>query len=256
MLRSVVGSVVVAGLVMIGSAAQAGRTVIDQDPNTGNPLSVYLGGYCDFNGEDCDPSGGLSLSYEVSFDGSNFTNKTFVHGNGLLTFGQPVDFYDGTIADSILEGGLPLLTEYGRNLVSAGQSNSLDFGSAFLQSAFASVNPANGAISARWFTCTRPTAPGVCPQSNIQTLTLLPTASGFRGTFDFTRGGSEGGDVGYVVNGEFTPTGSSFFLPASFRGLAFTPVPEPAAWAIMTVGLGLVGIGRRRKRGQALRAAA
>src|SRR5579875_382578 len=151
-------------------AADAARIAVNQNPD-GSPITYYLGGYCDVNGQDCDPDfSGAQLGYEVSFNGSDFSNRVFVTGNGLVTFGAPVDFSystqdDGSdsLASRIAEFDQPSLTDYKVNLVSAGQTNDLDYtsGLAFLQSASLSLRD-DGSILANWFTCFVPTATG-CP---------------------------------------------------------------------------------------------
>jgi hypothetical protein len=109
--------------------AQAGRTAIDQNSD-GSPLTYTLGGYCDFDGVDCSGSGSATLPYanlpySVSF-GLDETNRIWIHGNGILSFGQPAfrenfgSIYE-TPASSILQGIAPFLDEYQRDLVSAGK---------------------------------------------------------------------------------------------------------------------------------------
>jgi hypothetical protein len=236
---------VAAAAFAMGSAAQARRVVVDQDADE-NPIRATLSGYCDFNGDECDPGGGLNLFYSVNIAGTEFS-KVFVQGNGLLTFGEPVDFQLSPVYDFIFEGSSPLLTDYNRTLVSAGQSNTLDFG-VFLQSALASVDPITGTITSQFYICGSPTAPGVCPKFNVYSLTLTPSAEGFLGQFDFSSGRAEGTDIGFVSGGQFTSTGNTFLLPASFQGINLaSSVPEPTTWAMMLVGFGAVGYSMRRR---------
>jgi hypothetical protein len=255
-------AVAFAGLMIFGSPAEAGRTVIDQrpllDPVTGEfvydedgnqlfqPLRASVGGYCDFNGEDCDPSGGVSLGYTATIGDTDF-GKIFVQGNGLITFGEPVDFQQSPVFDQIDAGDDPLLTDYARTLVSAGQSNSLDFGGVFFQSAIASVDGVTGTITTKFFVCGAPTAPGVCNEGGVYFVTLTPSSDGYLGLF---QGGPQGNDRGFVIDGQFTPvTGNSFLLPATFQGLTLgSAVPEPSTWAMMLVGFGAVGYSMRRRK--------
>jgi len=225
--------------------ANAGRTAIDENPD-GSRITASFAGYCDFNGDDCGDGNGLFLPYRVSIGGADFTNRVVVQGNGVLTFGAPVDFFeDSAVREQIESGGTPELTAYARTLVSAGQSNILD-DDVFMQSALLDFNPANGAILATWFTCIRPTAQGVCPPSNRFTLTLTPRRGGFAGHFDFRTGSPENSDRGYVSGGVFTATGNDFFLPTVFEGIA-PGVPEPASWALMITGFGATGVALRRR---------
>jgi hypothetical protein len=249
MLRRISVAFCAASCFLLGGPALAGRTAIDQLGDT--PISASFSGYCDFNGDDC---GGRSLPYKVSIGGAAFSDVVAVQGNGILTFGAAFPFFDnGSVNDSIVDqnengGSGPLLTDYGLTLVSAGQNNTLEK-YVFFQSASLDSFSANGVIRANWFTCDRPTAPGVCPQTNPYSLTLTPTQGGFLGHFDLDKG-SGGSDRGFVIDGVFTPTENDFFLPALFDGLTVS-VPEPATWAMMVTGFGLMGAAMRRRKGRA-----
>jgi len=255
---------VAASCLLLAGPVQARRIAIDQIPNPvpddpDNPDESYkpfipvteqLSGYCDLSGEECESA--TALGYNVSFDnGANFTNLVNVTGNGILAFGSLASNDGSTIWDAdvggkslrelIYEGPDPTLVNYQHDLVSAGQNNSLD-GSVFYQSA--ALNVKNGVIKADWFTCY---APGPACKSGLYSMTLTPTATGFKGAFS---AGQNGGS--YVVNGQQVAIGNSFFLPATITGLA-TAVPEPASWALMIGGFGLVGgtLRRRSARPQA-----
>jgi hypothetical protein len=222
--------------------AHAGRTAIDEDDN-GEEIKFYLDGYCDFNLEDCGPDDGVVLPYSVAFSDGPPTDRIWVHGNGILTFGRAAEFLN-EIEGTILNGGAPPLEAYGLNLVSGGQNVKLeDF--AFLQSAKLTVR-GNGSIVATWFICSLPTSPTSCPPDpgSDYSLVLRPTAKGFSGRF---YGQSPGSDVGYVIDGAFTPTGDSFLMPATFSGdVSF--VPEPSSWALLIAGFGMTGAALRRRR--------
>lgn len=227
--------------------AQAGRTAVDQYPD-GTELLYYLGGYCDFNGDDCDSSAGASLPYSVSFAGGAPTDRIWVHGHGILTFGDSAG--DGfannsAVYNPILDYFAPPLKAYNLNLVSAGQNVGLDYPNAFFQSAKLRVT-ANGSIYAKWFTCSIPSSPTKCPAdpNSEYSLLLRPTRDGFLGTL---RGDSGAKDIGYVIDGAFTSTGTRFLMPATFSGnVAF--VPEPSSWALLIAGFGLTGAALRRRR--------
>jgi hypothetical protein len=252
--------------IVVPSAAQAARTAINQNPD-GSPISYYLSGYCDLNGDDCDPdfSGGR-LGYEVSFNGSDFSNKVFVVGNGLVTFGAPVDFFyatqdDGSdsLSNRIGAGDQPSLTDYNVNLVSAGQSNDIDFssGNVFMQSATLSLR-SDGSILANFFTCWSPTQHG-CPKSNSYSLLLRPgKLDGETGFLAYLFGSGSGydGGAGYATDGtEVLADGNSFFIPAQFRGdVTFSAAPEPATWGLMILGFGAIGTSLRRRRPAAMAA--
>jgi hypothetical protein len=81
---------------------------------------------------------------------------------------------------------------------------------------------------------------------------LRPTRDGYRGTFDFSRGQSYYDNrIGYVIDDgdklNFTSTGNSFLMPATFSGNV-TFVPEPENWALLIAGFGLTGAAMRRRR--------
>lgn len=238
------------GLLAVATAvpAEARRTAIDMTVDAdGNDIQLIydLGGYCDLDGSDCD---GTALGYDVDV-GGGFTSRVFIHGNGILTFGEAADFTLPDVQQAFANFNDPALADYQRNLLSSGQNNQLDFLSfepVFLQSASISVL-SSGQINARWFTCFVPLAGGGCPESNLRTLTLTPFSGGYNGSF----GGNAGGDRGYVINGVYTPTENNFVLAARFRGLTPGAVPEPSTWAMMIGGFGLVGgMARRRSARQ------
>lgn len=233
-----------AAILAVHTPLQAGRTAIDEDQN--GPIQTYLSGYCDLDGTDCTPD---QLAYSVSIGGSEFSNLVTVHGNGLLSFGGSIDFSQFALA---IENYEPVdVASYGVNLVSAGQNNDLVYsgGTVFFQSADLFLGQ-NGVINAQFYTCW---TPQVC-RSNPYSVTLTPTfsgpggQSGYSGKFDFSRGGA-GEDVGYVINGQFTATGDSFFLPAQFQGLDWVSaaVPEPGTWLTLILGFGLVGAALRAR---------
>lgn len=238
------------------SPAEARRTAIDQIPDPDNPgqfisVQTTLAGYCDLNGDECDPDAdGARLSYEVSFGGGAFTNKVFVHGNGVLSFDQPIDF--ASFSNRIYNSESVGLGEYGPTVVSPGQSLQPDpfsSGGGFFQSGSLSLRN-NGIVFAEWYTCL---APGVQCHTNAHSLTLTPTSGGYQGVFDFSMGTPSGSDQGYVIAGSsFSATGAnaSFFMPATFRGLniAAQPVPEPGTWMMLILGFGAIGAALRRKR--------
>lgn len=251
---------------LLPSPAEARRTAIDQDPN-GNPITTPLSGYCDLNGDECDPiADGLTLPYSVSFGGGAFTNKAFVHGNSILTFGQPINFapFVTAITNGINDGSLPKPEDFGPKtlVVSNGQVFDVDplGGGGFYQSGSLSLL-GNGDIFAEWFICV---SPGVHCHDFAHSITLTPTAGGFQGIQQFylNDAGSQGpyyntlGASGTYIEGvpgvdgkpgSYTPFGSSFFIPATFRGLVFSSVPEPSVWAMLILGFGFVGASMRRR---------
>jgi hypothetical protein len=245
MIKPAMTAAAAAPLLLWSVPAFAGRSAIDENEDGGR-ISASFAGYCDYNGEDC--GGGFILPYKVSIGSADFTDVVTVHGNGLLTFGAPVDFDENPAVREQIDFGIaPALTEYARTLVSAGQSVTLDDDeSVFLQSARLGYNAANGAIVATWFTCYRPTGPNMCPESNLFTLTLTPRRGGFAGHFDFGTDQPENGDRGYVSGGVFTATGNDFFLPAIIDGSS-PSVPEPASWALMIAGFSATGVALRRR---------
>ncbi|WP_426162745.1 PEPxxWA-CTERM sorting domain-containing protein [Sandarakinorhabdus sp. DWP1-3-1] len=228
--------------------AAARRTAVDENPD-GSQVRYSLGGYCDINGDDC--GGGTALGYTVKIGSADAFTNVITHGNGLLTFGRAVDFFSGpegepSFQDTIFAGGTPAPASYGIDLVSAGQNVELDFDNVFLQSSRVAVGPF-GVIRVEWFTCVRPTSPSTCPESNPQSLTLTPGRTGFTGLF--TGGGREEAP-GFVIDGVFTSVALNqpFLIPAEITGITFASnVPEPASWALLVIGFGLVGAAVRRR---------
>lgn len=247
------------------SPAEARRRAIDVDAE-GNTIDIPLTGYCDLNGDECGPDDALRLPYTVQLGSSPASNKVFVHGNGLLTFGQSIDFgvnadYDfleDSIAGKIVFGGIaPSLNEYGVNVISAGQnvlpaswtsaSFPYNFGDAeaFFQSGKISVTP-EGVILAEWFVCVDSFR---CPD-DIHSLSLTPSAGGFQALFTGTTptgpqySGPRAEDQGYIIDGVFTSAtyDQEFFIPATFGA-----VPEPESWMLLIAGFGLVGSAARRQ---------
>ena len=263
-------------ILSLSAPAEARRTVIDsiEDPNNpGNSLSVVytFSGYCDLNGEDCDAAAGFTLPYEVRLGTGAFASQVFVAGNGIVSFGAPLDLTKDTIATYCDEefgcypvsGGVisdrikyepqPALADYERNLVSLGQNNDVDFGDSFLQSAALSISN-SGVISADFFVC-------YIPQNCVRSgnlLRLTPTSGGFNGEIimGFGRNASPSnlGDQGFVIDGVTTNiTGNTFFLPAEIRSLVAPGVPEPSSWAMLIVGFGVIGGAMRSRRSGHLR---
>ncbi len=251
-------------MLAIPSAAQAGRTAINENPD-GSPLFYYLSGYCDLDDSECDPSSnGVNLGYQVSLGGSDFSSKIFVTGNGLLTFGTTPDFADNSDLDNRIyyQDDTLTLADYGTNLISVGQTNyttdqCLGFfcssAQVFEQAGSLSAR-ADGSIAATWFTCDAPQPGGGCPVYGVQKMILRPTdLNGETGFMVSLIGGdtSQYGDAGYVIDGTETHANSSyFFVPAQFSGNVTLAqgVPEPATWGLMILGFGAVGMSLRASR--------
>lgn len=208
------------GLLLAASPSEARRTAIDSQG------TVVTQGYCDLNGDDCDAP--LVLPYFVDF-GSGFTNLAFVHGNGLLTFGAPIDFnaysdgsggynlpssiggFPGTVFGGVLNNG------YDLNFFDPDPIRSQQ--NVFDRAGMASLQ--GNVITATWYGCNGPSNCMVNPNS----LTMTPQANGF-----------------LVSLGT-----SSYVAPATFRYGA-SGVPEPAAWMLMLTGFGMIGAALRRKQ--------
>lgn len=216
-------------LVCFAGAAEAKRTVQDQDPD-GNPIFITVGGYCDLDQTEC---GATPLGYTVDFGGGNIIDSVIIYGNGLLTLGgtaidmapENFDNYDGTLG------------YFGANSLTPGLDNvhfpDAYFNDGFEQQATLSI-AANGTVLARY---------GFCFTNGCNwysSLTITPQADGLNVTFsgDFERGVSIPGATPVV-----TPDG--YFLAARVTGLP--AVPEPATWAMMTLAFAAVGGALRRR---------
>lgn len=210
-------------LALIASPASARRTAIDSTGTT------ETSGYCDLNGDDCDT--GFVLPYYVDF-GSGFTNLAFVHGNGILSFGAAIDF--SAYADASGDYNLPgTIGAYPGNVFAAALKNSYDPNffdpdpiradqNVFLQAG--KLEMQGDAILGTWFGCNGPSDCFVNPY----TLLMTPQDGGFLVSYGST----------------------SFLAPARFRFDAEPgAVPEPATWAMLIAGFGMVGASMRRRRG-------
>lgn len=231
--------------------ADARRTAIDRsDPN--NPQSLTIGGYCDFNGEDCDTPN-FYLPYYVDFGGvDGFVNGLQIKGNGVLNFvsEQPAPDNLRTQAGFISRIRNATSTDQGRSDVVYDQSAQLSLTD-------------DGDLLAQWYSCFTPQS---CFNLNYSML-FHRVAGGFDVTYNyFTSFGDDPRYSGYYIltgqdgfpNVSFpSQTNRTFFVAAQFRDDSTDPgaVPEPATWSMLIVGFGIVGAAMRRRTRQAALAA-
>ena len=213
------------------ASADARRTEIDS-----NGTTVYQG-YCDLNGDDCTP---VSLGYSVDF-GSGPLSSVLIYGNGLLTFGNTVAKF-GDFSNSLADYGVPTVS------LGLNSDTTTDFfGSndeVFLQTARLTLGPA-GQIDALWEICRVNT---VLTCTRQYELTLTKTALGYDavGIYDkVPQTLLSGFSVPGGTTDEAARARTAFSIPATF-GIA-APVPEPATWATLVLGFGLIGGTLRRK---------
>lgn len=229
--------------------ADARRTAIDRsDPN--NPQSLTIGGYCDYNGEECDAPN-LYLPYAVDFGGaSGFGNGILVRGNGVLIFVNQVP------PPQNLDGNALFIARL-RSSTSTDQGRSDEV---YDQSAEISLTD-TGDILAQWFNCFTPQN---CYNYNYSML-FHRVDGGFDVTYNYFTSFGDSPYSGYEVldRRDFpgqsfpTQTNRTFFVAAQFRDAVTDPgaVPEPATWAMLIVGFGIVGAAMRRRSRRAAFAA-
>ncbi|MFO1238773.1 MAG: PEPxxWA-CTERM sorting domain-containing protein [Sphingomonadaceae bacterium] len=226
-------------IALLPTPAEARRTAIDQSG------SITLSGYCDFDGSDCDIT--TVLPYSVDFGGPNgFTNQLQIFGNGYLTFPfSPL---------VTVPGGRGYSTS---SVISPGYNSSTDIdfqgsgNEVYNQSARVAVDAA-GNITADWFTCF---GNQNC-FANSYSVVMRPTVGGFNVSFRYSNP-SMSFDSPFYAEYRFGPNAPSgsfnapvdrdFFIPATFRGLALSAVPEPSVWAMLILGFGFVGASMRRR---------
>ena len=179
-----------------------GNPVLDYENPLSRQIAYDLGGYCDFNGDECGAGGGINLPYSVSFAGGLTTDRVWVHGNGVVSFGDSIEFItpfdpdadpdapppsEPIFVELIFNGVTPDLELYNRTLVSAGQEIFLvgdqdqflgpNF-NVFGQAGSIFVDPQNR-IRATWSYCFAPSSTSTCPSQYEYSLTLTPTRAGF-----------------------------------------------------------------------------
>lgn len=250
-------------LLMTIPAADARRVQTD------TPTPLIVSGYCDFLDQSCSSGKAIVLPYSVDF-GAGAVNTVYIHGNGLVSFGRPIDFVQGTYPNykpttSIDEGpsGATLAdiaaANPGVTMVSPGLNNFVSRyfpmsangitsdPLAFFQAGRASVN--GDTLLAEFFSCQSASS---CPLDSRWTgtffsynaLTIAPTTGGLLLTVRALAGRSvDIADVSTVAGTRFD--GSSYFIPATILAGA---VPEPATWLTMILGFAMVGAATRRSR--------
>lgn len=244
-----------AGLLLASAAffvapAEARRTAIDfSDPD--NPQTLQLDGYCDLDGLDCQPQ---ALGYTIDF-GFGAVSEFIVYGNGMISFGPtPVGYQDTTN-----------LADYGATVIASGLDNSLvaknpqdlSQGSAYSLVGGASFvgtpgNPSQS-LQAIFYRCYTPQN---CYNDIAGSFILTPVADGLEVYAPAQTGSSI---YGYALpdGSGFTKTsnlnGDRFVIPARITSLSVPGgVPEPAMWAMMIGGFGMVGAATRRRRPAAM----
>lgn len=233
--------------------ADARRTVVDfapDDVNFENPMTMDIGGYCDFDGTECQS---VPLGFGVYFSDQQGYGSAIAYGNGVLEFtNQNGD------ANAIVSGN-PIGATITAGAISSA-SEDFYFNYSFENGVYWSP------LSVSLFSCPSTSS---C-LSPVWDMTLAPKSTGFDVSITYYRASPLGGwAAGYTAPPtDDNPFGTStfysvqggagttfdFFVPATLIGLdppidpGTGAVPEPATWAMMIAGFGAIGGALRRRR--------
>lgn len=181
--------------------------------------------------------GGISPSFEVEFD--TYSNASDPDFNGNLTANNHI---------AIMKNG-----DYTNHLAYANVSPTLNLSGGYDITAFVDYNSATNLIEVRWSTDgLRPANAGLSYSMDLASLFGAdPVYVGFTGSTGANWSAQD------IVNWTFTDSYAPITTPPTGTIPAGpTPngaVPEPATWAMMLVGFGLVGTASRRARRQSVR---
>lgn len=209
--------------------------------------------------------------------GGGVTNTAFISKDGLISFGAPLTAFQQT--SSLRSLNLPVIAPYYANLAPAANDGQAGIGDVLFETGFADVYPDADATGAMVYSmadllpAVRITWYGVTPDNGraglgapiYAQLVIAGTADGSYSTFKFRYGTDQspgedgaGAIAGFSLYGTDLQFGGPFrgVIPSfyEFNGGQFTSqrgtgaVPEPATWAQMIAGFGLLGYALRRRR--------
>lgn len=240
--------VTVAAALLASSAAEARRTVVDFDPDTGAGHYQTVGGYCDFDGYECSPT---ALPYSVDLGNDMFTPSGGVlnYGDGALLFtdfSQYASVFPDAYYGLFITGGIDSTAN--RDAIgnfSFEQYTTLRMlGDGSMEMVAASCFSTSNCGGYRYV------------------LRVTPEATGFAASVTYYD--NEAYSYGYSITqlaSDFHAVRNAagqtfdFFVPATLIGFSPPPpppvtpsVPEPATWMMMLGGFASAGIALRRRR--------
>lgn len=265
--------------VALSQAALATREVIDTvcDPVTHVCADwETFDGYCDYDGTNCEAGRGsghsdYKLPFSASFDGgATFTDTVYLRGDGRLSFGGTGDYYyyeytgqGPNLGNTIVKPGTPSLAT-----LQAGIDNRLtnDIYSPFVPSdtpdentpqiylQISTVTSTPTSLTVHFFNCARPP----CEETTMfyYDMTLSAALGGIRVDATYYDASHYGELAGWTTasgaSGSTLIDGPtlSFVMPAILTGAMIPEVPEPASWALMMLGFGMIGAAIRHRSGR------